>query len=119
MKVAYDPERTPERGVERDGGVENPCHATDDEQAERSDCEEHRGRESDRTAPEREDVRDDDDGERDGDKLGRDVERLKKALRDARHEHVMGPHGEAEDDGKGGGRNDDIRLVKETAAVTR
>ena len=116
MKVAYDPERTPERGVERDGGVENPCHATDDEQAERSDCEEHRGRESDRTAPEREDVRDDDDGERDGDQLGRDVERLEKALRDACHEHVMGPHGEAQDACYGEARNDDLLRVKRPAA---
>src|SRR5438309_11993989 len=116
MKVAYDPERTPERGVERDGGVENPCHATDDEQAERSDCEEHRGRESDRTAAEREDVRDDDDGERDGDQLGRDVERLEKALRDACNEHVMGTQREAQDACYGEARTDDHLRVKQMAA---
>ena len=65
VEMADDPEGAPERRVERDGGVEHAGHAADDEQAQRSDREEHRGGESDGPAAQGEDVRQDDDRERD------------------------------------------------------
>src|SRR3989441_12108203 len=119
VEVAHDPECSAEPRVERDRGVEHAGYAADDEQPQRPGGKEHRGREPNPTAAQGEDVRHNDDGERDRDEFGRDVERLEEALRDARHEHVVGPHREAQDASDCEAGDDNLLRIERPTAERR